>query len=78
MLTRSAPGKIGAAIPIGYDRLIFLGVLGVVFIGFGVHNFGAHGINWFFVTFGVLFLLFGISQFYTAKKFRDKMRAENA
>jgi len=48
--------------------------LGLAFIGFGVHNFGARQVNWFFIAFGVLFSSFGISQFYAAKKFRDKMR----
>ncbi len=60
--------------PLGYDRLIFLLVLGVAFIWFGIHNSGAQGVNWFFVTFGVLFFSYGISQFYTANKFRNKMR----
>jgi len=78
MLTRGAPGKIGAAMPLGYDRLIFLLVLGLTFVCFGVHNFGAHGVNWFFVAFGVLFFIYGISQFYTAKKFRDKMRDQKS
>ena len=54
--------------------MIFLLVLGVAFIWFGIHNFGAHGVNWLFVAFGVLFLSYGISQFYTANKFRNKMR----
>jgi hypothetical protein len=75
MLTRggAAPGRIGAAIPLGYDRLGFLLVLGVAFVWFGIHNFGAHGESWFFIAFGVLFVSYGIAQFYTAKKFRDKM-----
>jgi len=41
MLTQGdgVPGRIAAAMPLGYDRLIFLLVLGVAFVWFGVHNF---------------------------------------
>ena len=44
-------------------------VLGVAFIWFGLHYFGDHGPNLFFVAIGVLFFIYGISQFYMAKKF---------
>lgn len=78
MLTRGggAPARVATAMPLGYDRVIFLLILGAGFVWFGAHNFGAHGANWFFVVFGVLFFSYGISQFFTANKFRDKMRGE--
>ena len=49
-------------------------VLGVAFICFGVYNFGGHGPNWFFVAMGLAFFIYGISQFFMTKKFREEFR----
>ena len=69
MLTRGRPGPANLA---GYDRVIFLMVLGLAFVWFGLYYFGDHGPKVFFVALGVAFFIFGISQFYVAKKSRDK------
>ena len=72
MLTRSQPGLPNPSNLVGYDRVIFLMVLGVAFVWFGLYYFGDHGPIWFFVALGVAFFIFGISQLYMRKKFRDK------
>ena len=74
MLTRDRPGP---AIPpniIGYDRVIFLMVMGVGFVWFGLYYIGDHGPKLFFAALGVAFFIFGISQLYMSKKFREKFR----
>src|SRR5208283_5834379 len=65
MLTRGRPGP---AKLVGYDRVIFLMVIGAAFLWFGLYYFGDHGLNWFFVVLGAAFSIFGISQFYMTKK----------
>jgi predicted phage tail protein len=72
MLTQDRPAPVNPANLVGYDRVIFLMVLGVAFIGFGVYNFGNHGFNWFFAALGVAFFIFGISQFYMTKRIRGR------
>jgi hypothetical protein len=77
MITRGRPGPANLPNPaslVGYDRVIFLVVLGVAFIWFGLYYFGAHGPNLFFVAMGSAFFIFGISQFYMTKKFRKQFR----
>lgn len=77
MLTRGRPGPANPVNPaslVGYDRVIFLMVMGVAFVCFGVYNFGKHGLNLFFVVLGVPFIVFGVSQFYMTKKLREKFR----
>jgi predicted phage tail protein len=74
MLTRGRPGPANPANLVGYDRIIFLMVMGVAFVWFGVYNFGNHGVNWFFAALGVAFFIFGVSQFFMTKKFRKQFR----
>ena len=74
MLTRARPEPVNPVNLFGYDRVIFLMVMGVAFGCFGVYNFGSHGVNWFFAALGVAFFIFGISQFFMTKKFREKFR----
>jgi hypothetical protein len=69
MLTRGRPGPANL---VGYDRVIFLMVLGLAFVWFGLYYFGNRGPNLFFVAIGVAFFIFGISQLYMTKKSRDK------
>ncbi len=66
---RSGPGS-GAIPPTDYFRVVFLLVLGMAFIWFGLHFFADHGINWFFVAMGLAFFLFGVSQYYMNRKMR--------
>jgi len=47
-------------------------VLGLGFGWFGLYYFGDHGPKVFFVALGVAFFIFGISQFYVAKKSRGQ------
>ncbi|MFI5069695.1 MAG: hypothetical protein ACHP8A_02290 [Terriglobales bacterium] len=77
MLTRGRPGPANSVNPasfVGYDRVIFLMVMGVAFACFGVYNFGKLGLNLFFVFLGVAFIVFGVSQFYMTRKLRAKFR----
>lgn len=48
--------------------------MGLAFVWFGLYYFGDHGPNLFFVVLGVAFFIFGISQFYMTKRFREKLR----
>src|SRR5580704_1481128 len=64
MLARGRPRPANPASLVGYDRVIFLMVLGLAFIGFGLFF---HGPNWFFVAMGLAFSIYGISQFYMTK-----------
>src|SRR5580692_517048 len=56
MITRDygaeARKRLEAAVPRGYDKLAYMLIMGVGFVGFGVYNFGGHGVNWFFVGMG--------------------------
>jgi predicted phage tail protein len=77
MLTRGRPGPANQVNPanlVGYDRIIFLMVMGLAFISFGLYFFGEHGPNWFLVAIGLAFFIFGISQFFMTKKFRKQFR----
>jgi hypothetical protein len=74
MLTRGRPGPANPANLVGYDRVIFLMVMGVAFVWFGLYFVGDHGPNLFFVVLGAAFCIFGISQFFMTKKFREKFR----
>ena len=49
------PGPPNPSNLVGYDRVIFLMVLGVAFVWFGSDDFGDHGPIWFFVALGVAF-----------------------
>ena len=72
MLIRGRPGPgTGPTPPFDYFRVIFLLVLGLAFIWFGLYFFADHGVNWFFVVMGLAFSLFGISQYYMNKKMRN-------
>ena len=50
-------------------------VMGVGFVWFGLYGYiGDHGSKVFFAALGVAFFIFGISQFYMTKRFREKLR----
>jgi len=49
-------------------------VMGVGFVWFGLYYIGDHGPKLFFAALGVAFFIFGISQLYMSKKFREKFR----
>jgi len=49
-------------------------VLGLAFIWFGLYFFRDHGRNWFFVAMGLAFFIFGTSQFFVTRKFREEFR----
>ena len=52
-------------------------VMGVAFVCFGLYNLAAHGAqasNLFFAALGVAFFIFGVSQFYMTKRFRENFR----
>ena len=74
MLTQGRLGPANPANLVGYDRVIFLMVMGVAFGWVGVYNSGNHGVNWFFAALGVAFFIFGISQFFMTKKIREQFR----
>jgi len=77
MITRGRPGPANAVNPaklVGYDRVVFLLVMGVAFVWFGVYNFGGHGPNWLFVAMGLAFFIYGISQFFMTRRFREEFR----
>jgi hypothetical protein len=72
MITRGRPGNLpNPASLVSYDRVIFLMVMGVGFIGFGLYNFGAQHPNWLSVAMGSAFTTYGISQFFMTRKFRE-------
>ena len=77
MLSRGRPGSAGPVNPaqfVGYDRVIFLMVLGVAFVWFGLYYLGDRGPNLFFAVLGVAFFIYGISQFFMAKRIRETFR----
>ena len=77
MLTRGRPEPVNPANLFGYDRVIFLMALGVGFVCFGLYGLchsGDRHLNLFLAVFGVAFSIFGISQFFTTKKFRKQFR----
>jgi hypothetical protein len=74
MLTHDRPAPVNPARLVGYDRVIFIMLMGLVFVCFGLYYVKGHGPGMFFIGFGVLFLIFGISQFFAAKKFREQFR----
>jgi hypothetical protein len=78
MLTRGRPGPVNPANLVGYDRVIFLIVMGVGFVWFGLYYVGDHGPKLFFAALGVAFFIFGISQFYMTKRIREKLRDMNS
>jgi len=49
-------------------------VLGVAFVWFGLYYIKDHGPSLFFAALGVAFFIFGVSQFYMTKKFRENFR----
>jgi len=49
-------------------------VMGVGFVWYGLYYIGERGPKLFFSALGVAFFIFGISQFYMTKKFREKFR----
>jgi len=73
MLARGRPGPANPVNFVGYDRVIFLMVMGLAFVWFGWYV-GGHGFGWFFAVLGVAFFIFGISQFVMARKFREQFR----
>ena len=70
MLARARPG----AKLVGYDRIIFLMVMGLAFAGFGLYDFGDRGLSLFMLVLGTVFFIFGISQFFVTRKFRAEVR----
>jgi hypothetical protein len=46
--------------------------MGAGFAWFGLYYVGDHGPKLFFAGLGVAFFIFGISQFYTVKRFRER------
>jgi hypothetical protein len=74
MLTQGRPAQVNPARLVGYDRVIFIMLMGVVFACWGLYYFRGHGPGMFFIGFGGLFFIFGISQFFAAKKFREQFR----
>jgi hypothetical protein len=74
MLARGRPGSVNAANLVGYDRVVFLMVIGVAFTWFGLYFFKDHGPNLFFVVLGGVFSIFAISQFFVTKRFRKQFR----
>lgn len=74
MLAHGRPALVNPARLVGYDRVIFIMLMGVLFVCSGLYYFRGHGAGMFFVVFGVLFFIFGISQFFAAQKFRGQFR----
>jgi len=77
MITRGRPGPANLPNPaslVGYDRVIFLMVMGVAFVCFGLFFFRDHGPNWLFVAMGLAFSIYGISQFFMTRKFRKQFQ----
>jgi hypothetical protein len=72
MLARGRPGPANPVNLVGYDRVIFLMAMGAGFAWFGLYYVGDHGPKLFFAGLGVAFFIFGISQFYTVKRFRER------
>lgn len=73
MIARGRPGPNPSSL-VGYDRVIFMMVFGVAFIGFGLYSARNHGPGWFFAALGVAFLTFGVSQFFMTRKFRRQFQ----
>jgi hypothetical protein len=48
--------------------------MGLAFVWFGLYCVGDHGAKLFFVVLGAAFIIFGISQYYVAKKIRKLFR----
>jgi hypothetical protein len=71
MLTQDRPGPANPAKFVGYDRVIFLIGIGLAFLCFGAYHISDHGPSLFFAVLGVAFFIFGVSQFFMTKKFRE-------
>jgi hypothetical protein len=50
---------------------LFCSATGLAFMGTGV-VFGGGDLRYFFLVFGGLFVLYGVSQFFTAKNYKDR------
>jgi hypothetical protein len=74
MLTWGRPGPANPASLVSYDRVIFLMVMGLAFVWFGLYYLGNHGPGLFFTVLGAAFFIFGLSQFFMAKRFRKNFR----
>jgi hypothetical protein len=48
--------------------------MGVAFVWFGLYYIRDHVPKLFFAALGVAFFIFGISQYYMTKRFREKLR----
>lgn len=70
-LKRSDQSDVAERKKFALGRLIFLAVLGVAFVGFGMHNFGSAGVDWFSVGLGALILGYGICLFQMDRKCRE-------
>ena len=73
MLIRGRPGPANAANLVGYDRVIFIMVIGMGLVWFGLYYIGDHGPKLFFTAFGAAFIIFGISQFFLTRKLRKQL-----
>ena len=73
MIARGRPGPPNPSGLVGYDRVIFLILLGVALVGFGCY-LGNHGPGLFLIVLGGLHFIFGISQFIITKKFRRQFQ----
>jgi hypothetical protein len=77
MIAQGRPGPGGRVNPaalVGYDRVIFLMVMGLGLLWFGLDNFKGHGPGLFFAVLGAAFVIFSISQFFVTRKFRAQFR----
>jgi hypothetical protein len=73
MLTQGRPALINPAKLVGYDRVAFILALGAAFVCFGLYYEKGHGPSLFFIGFGVLFFIFGVSQFVAARNIRKQL-----
>jgi hypothetical protein len=70
MLARDRPKPASPANLVGYDRVIFLIVIGMAFVWFGFHFFAGLNQKWFFAVLGGAFVAFGISQLFLTRRLR--------
>lgn len=74
MLSHGRPAPVNPARLVSYDRVIFIMLMGAVFICLGLFYLRGPGPGMYVIGFGVLFFIFGISQFFAAKKFSEQFR----
>src|SRR5690348_13649686 len=73
MLSRDRSGPPTPASIVGYDRVIFLMIIGVGFVWFGFYFFAGQIQRWFFAALGGAFFIFGVSQFFMTKRIRKQL-----